>query len=402
VPAIDPRSGRRYLVKPCFDIRTLADTMQARHVSWMYYAPPAYDSGYIWSAFDSIRHIRFSNLWRTNVPPDTRFVDDVRRRRLPSVSWLVTNEELSEHPPYSMCLGENWTVSQINAVMHSPYWSSTLIVLTWDDFGGFYDHVPPPRYDYISLGPRVPTLVISPYARPHHIDHHLLEFDSILKLVETTFGLPPLTQRDRTAPSLSSSLDYNQQPLSPLVLHEKTCSASASHIPTGVSGTFIRLVKHTYGGDIFVRLKGGEVVSLLVSPSVDYRAADNTHIHLSDLRAGDRIAANARPDPQRALDYTALSIRDLDLRYVRVKGGTVVTTGQAGNTIAVRSGNQTLVIDLSPSVPIRLPGGKKGSTSDLGAGVSLDLTGVLNRRLDEVTTVYNIQVTRLPQGSSSR
>jgi phospholipase C len=144
VSAVDPHTGRPYLTKPCFDIPTMADTLQQHHVSWKYYAPQAFASGYIWSSFDAIRHIRYSNLWKTNVPPDTSFITDVQNGKLPAVSWLVTNAEQSEHPPYSMCVGENWTVDQINAVMRSRYWPSTLIVLTWDDFGGFYDHVAPP------------------------------------------------------------------------------------------------------------------------------------------------------------------------------------------------------------------------------------------------------------------
>ncbi|MBV9282133.1 MAG: hypothetical protein JOZ41_18795 [Chloroflexi bacterium] len=402
VTAVDPNTGRSYQVKPCFDIQTLADTMQAHHVSWKYYAPPAYDSGYIWSAFDSIRHIRFSRLWRTNVVSDTSFIHDVEAGTLPTVSWLVTNEELSEHPPYSMCLGENWTVRQLNALMQSPYWSSTLVVLTWDDFGGFYDHVPPPRYDYISLGPRVPTIVISPYARPHHIDHHLLEFDSILRFVEATYGLPPLTWRDRRAPSLASSLNFAQQPLPPLVLPERTCPSSARHIPTGVTGTFIHLVRHTYGIDMLVRLKGGDVVTVLLGHSAHFFAAGNWPVQVTDIRVGDRISAVARPDPQRALVYTGSQIHDLDLRYFSGRGGFLVTPGQERDTITVRFGTQTLVADVGSSTRIVLPNGSRGNLTNLTTGVTLDLTGVVNRRLDEMTTVYQIKITHLPRGNPRR
>ncbi|GAC1633723.1 MAG: hypothetical protein NVS4B2_19760 [Chloroflexota bacterium] len=399
VVAINPSTGRHYLEKPCFDIRTMADTMQQHHVSWKYYAPGAYNSGYIWSAFDSIRHIRFSNLWRTNVPSDTSFIRDVNAGRLPSVSWLVTNEELSEHPPYSMCAGENWTVRQINAVMHSRLWPSTAIVLTWDDFGGFYDHVPPPRRDYISLGPRVPTIVISPYARPHAVDHNVLEFDSILKFVEDTFSLPRLTDRDRTAHSLSSSFNLGQAPLPPLVLSPRACAAGTRNIRTAVTGTFIRLVKHTYGKDMLVRLKGKEVVTLLLSPSVRLLGANSWHVHLSDLRVGDRISSPAKPDPQRALVYTTGLIHDLDLRYFKGKAGFVTTVGQTGGTTTIRFGKQTLVVDLEPSTPITLPGGGKGRLTDLSGGVIVDVTGIVNRRLQEITSVYSVKIRKVPQGN---
>jgi phospholipase C len=115
---------------------------------------------------DAIKHIRFGPLWKTNVVRDTTFIKDVQSGHLPQVSWLVTNALESDHPPASICLGENWTVRQINAVMKSRYWKDTAIFLTWDDFGGFYDHVAPPHLDYISLGPRVPTIVISPTPGP--------------------------------------------------------------------------------------------------------------------------------------------------------------------------------------------------------------------------------------------
>jgi phospholipase C len=85
---------------------------------------------------------------------------------------------MSEHPPYSTCQGENWTVEQLNAVMRGPDWYSTVIFLTWDDFGGFYDHVPPPQIDQFGLGPRVPLLIISPYARRGYVSHTIYEFSS--------------------------------------------------------------------------------------------------------------------------------------------------------------------------------------------------------------------------------
>ncbi|HEX8918005.1 MAG TPA: alkaline phosphatase family protein, partial [Chloroflexota bacterium] len=174
VSAMDPKTGKNYEENPCFNLPTMADTFQSHHLSWKYYAPSQYQSGYIWSSFDAIKHIRFSSLWKTNVPSSTQFVTDVKTGHLPQVSWLVTNEQQSDHPPYSICVGQSWAVKQINAIMQSQYWKSTLIVLTWDDFGGFYDHVVPPVLDHISLGPRVPTILISPYARPHYIDHHTL------------------------------------------------------------------------------------------------------------------------------------------------------------------------------------------------------------------------------------
>jgi hypothetical protein len=155
----------------------------------------------------------------------SRFTQDAAAGKLPAVSWLVEPWELSDHPPYSVCTGENWTVQQINAVMsNSQEWAHTIIVLTWDDFGGFYDHVPPPKgpNPAITYGFRVPAIIISPYARSGHIDHTFYSFPSILKLVETTFRLPSLTSMDARANGLSGSLDFSQRPHPPLILHERS------------------------------------------------------------------------------------------------------------------------------------------------------------------------------------
>jgi hypothetical protein len=138
------------------------------------------------------------------------------------VSWLVTGAG-SEHPPNTACLGENWTVTQLNAIMNGPDWNSTAIFITWDDFGGFYDHVPPPQVDGFGLGMRVPLLIISPYAKAGYISHTQYEFASILKFIETRFGLPPMATRDANANDMTDSFDFTQTPRAPLILQTRTC-----------------------------------------------------------------------------------------------------------------------------------------------------------------------------------
>lgn len=207
---------------PCFDFQTLVDRMEAAGVSWKYYAPSQGEPGYIWSTLDGIKHIRFSPLWNQKVVPDKQFAEDARHGRLPAVSWLVTGDA-SEHPPRSTCLGENWTVNQLNALMEGPDWPSTAVFVTWDDFGGFYDHVPPPVLDKYALGPRVPLLIISPYAKKGTITHTQYEFSSFLALVEKRFHLAPLTGRDRQANDMLDSFDFNQEPLPGLILSTHSC-----------------------------------------------------------------------------------------------------------------------------------------------------------------------------------
>jgi phospholipase C len=208
---------------PCFNFQTLADSLEARGISWKYYAPGEGQSGYIWSALDAISHIRLSSLWNEHVVPTQIFAQDAGGGQLPAVSWVVTSEKESEHPPESVCVGENWTVEQLNAVMLGPDWNSTVVFLTWDDFGGFYDHVPPPVVDRYGFGPRVPFLIISPWVRPGYISHTTLEFSSVLKFIEKRFDLNALTQRDSVANDMLDCFDFGQPPLPPLILATQPC-----------------------------------------------------------------------------------------------------------------------------------------------------------------------------------
>lgn len=229
--------GTTGTTRPCFNTQTLADEANAAHVNWKYYAPPPGSFGYIWSTYDSIRHIRYSGQWKTNVPQTARFLTDVRNGHLPQISWLTTDLATSDHPPASICDGQNWTAQQINAVMRSKYWKSTAIVITWDDFGGFYDHVPPPTVAGYTLGPRVPTIVISPYARPHFIDHQEYDFRSILEFAESTFNLPHRASYDRSVASISGMLNLHQKPLKPLELSQRSCSLTPlTHIGSPPNG----------------------------------------------------------------------------------------------------------------------------------------------------------------------
>ena len=202
---------------PCFDFQTLADGLQAAGISWRYYAPTKGQVGYIWSALDAVKHIRQGPLWASNVLPDSQFVTDAQNGNLPAVSWLVTGAN-SEHPPSSSCQGENWTVQQLNALMQGANWNSSAVFITWDDFGGFYDHMPPPKADAFGFGPRVPLLIISPFAKKGLISHTNYEFSSFLAFAEKRFKLQPLTARDTLANDTTDSFDFTQQPLPPLIL----------------------------------------------------------------------------------------------------------------------------------------------------------------------------------------
>jgi phospholipase C len=209
-------NGKRTQQSPCFDFQTLPDSLEKAGISWKYYAD---GGGYL----STINHIRNGPLWKTNVGSPEQFVTDAEAGHLPAVSWVLPRFPESQHPGNSICEGENWTVSVLNALMQGPDWGSTAVFITWDDFGGFYDHVPPPQVDQFGFGPRVPLLIISPFAKAGYISHTLSEHSSILKFIETRYNLQPLTSRDRAASDLLDSFDFDQQPQPPLVQQPRKC-----------------------------------------------------------------------------------------------------------------------------------------------------------------------------------
>jgi len=215
--------GTTKMVRPCFDFTTEGDLLSAAHVPWASYSATEDQKGYIWQAYAAIRRYRESIArWREHARPVDDLLADVRADRLPAVSWVTPRFELSDHPPYSICYGENWTTKVVDAIMRSPMWKDTAIFLTWDDYGGFYDHVAPPQVDGFGLGFRVPMIVISPYARAGVVDHTVGEFSSVVRFVEENWGLRPMTHRDRRAHDLHEAFDFRAEPRPPQPLPLRT------------------------------------------------------------------------------------------------------------------------------------------------------------------------------------
>ena len=168
-----------------------------------------------------------------NVQSVSNFYAHAMAGTLPAVSWVVPSNPVSEHPPGAVSAGQAYVTSLVNAVMRGPDWSSTAIFVAWDDWGGFYDHVPPPAVDANGYGLRVPGLVISPYAKKGYIDHQTLSFDAYAKFIEDTFlggqRLDPATDgRPDPRPGvredapqlgdLSAAFDFTQKPRAPMLL----------------------------------------------------------------------------------------------------------------------------------------------------------------------------------------
>jgi phospholipase C len=227
-------------VYPCFEFTTLGDRIdeaQASNpaVTWKYYSPPEGQPGYEWNAYDAINHIRYGSDWSANIVPETQFISDALNGNLASVNWVVTPDQTSEHPPDSVCAGENDSVAKINAIMQGPQWGSTAIFVFWDDFGGFYDHVPPPQIYTYGLGPRVPLVIISPYAKPAYVSSTVYSAVSLLSFAENVFGLPPLIASDTLANNGADSFDFTQNPVPPLILQQRTCPVIPVNCATGTA-----------------------------------------------------------------------------------------------------------------------------------------------------------------------
>ncbi len=229
---VDPINGQETMIFPCVDIPTLPDELNAAGRTWRYYSTPYPEYGFIWSILDSISHIRYGDQWDTNVLDGDNFVKDVRSGQLADVTWITPSFWNSDHPPANVCTGENWSVEIINAIMQSQFWDSTAIFMTWDDFGGFYDHVPPPTVDYFGLGIRVPLIILSPYVKAGTVHHTVFEFSSLLKFTETLFDLPALTERDAKADNMMKAFDFNQKPLPPLILSTRQCPKTKQLSPS--------------------------------------------------------------------------------------------------------------------------------------------------------------------------
>jgi phospholipase C len=219
-------------VFPCFKIPSIPDVLPMG-IDWKFYGSNFYVLPEVWSMFDGIDGIRNGPGW-ANVVNASQFVSDLQAKTLPNVTWLVDQDLDDEHPGIGgVCAGENWTVTNVNLIMQSDYWKDTVILFTMDDFGGWYDHVAPPRqygcdaqHPY-GLGFRLPLIMMSPYVKKG-VYKNVAEQASIPRFIEKVFGAPALSTldpaaQDGQANDLLDAFDFNQTPLPPLVLQTRTC-----------------------------------------------------------------------------------------------------------------------------------------------------------------------------------
>jgi phospholipase C len=201
-----------------FSFPTIVNELDAANVSWTYYAGD-HTSTNGWNPLPSSTAYLKTHPGLTGLKETSDFPSDIAKPNFPSVAWIMPEtDEVSEHPPYNVTAGQLAVVSEINDIMRSQYWSSSAIILTWDDYGGWYDSASPPQVDQYGFGFRVPALVISPFAKHGFVDNTVSEFASTLKLIETVFHLPSLGTRDAKASNMLEVFNFYQNPRAPLVL----------------------------------------------------------------------------------------------------------------------------------------------------------------------------------------
>jgi phospholipase C len=214
---------------------TMADELSSAGISWRFYDYPIPVGGYdsfltrastavndpTMTQFDEFNPIvskasTFTAPYATHFVSRYQITNDLASGNVSSVSWIFPTFPQSEHPPSPLYVGETWTTNVIDSIESSRVWSSSVIFLLWDEYGGWYDHVAPPNEAAHGPGFRVPLLVIGPYVKENFINSQFASSPSILKFIEQRFGLPPLGPADGSATSLIPYFDFGQAPRAPL------------------------------------------------------------------------------------------------------------------------------------------------------------------------------------------
>ena len=203
---------------PCFDYQTLGDELDNADLSWRFYTSkygsPSSGSGSYWSSYQAVKHIYMGPDWKKNIiTPQKHFLLDVPAGKLANFTWITPLCDDSDHVNCGGGYGPSWVAALVNTVGRSKFWNSTAIFVVWDDWGGLYDHVPPPYTDYDGLGFRVPLIVVSPYAKQNYVSHVQYETASVLRFAEDLFGLDQLAAADKRAASPAADcFDFSQKP----------------------------------------------------------------------------------------------------------------------------------------------------------------------------------------------
>ena len=220
-----------------YDIPTIFDALQAAGVSWKFYVqnydpditfrtPPESEdadriSQVVWCPLLAIPRFVDDPTLSSHIVDLDEYYEDLRSDRLPAVSYIIPSGA-SEHPPGSIQAGQRFISGLIHALMQSDAWESSAFLVTYDDWGGWYDHVPPPQVDSLGYGFRVPAFLVSSYAREGHIDSTVMDFSSIPRFIEENWGLEPIAERDASANTFMLAFDFERPPRPPqFISHQR-------------------------------------------------------------------------------------------------------------------------------------------------------------------------------------
>jgi phospholipase C len=205
-------TGKNYT--SCFNFRTLGDLLDAKKVPWRYYVDSSDKVGQV-SGYASIKHTYEGEDWADVVTPETTIFQDIDEGRLPAVSWVIGTYANSDHAGQTVpsSNGPTWVTSVFNAVGESKYWKDSVIILTYDDWGGWYDHVKPVTWNAYEPGFRLPLVIVSPYAKRGYVSHDAHYTGSILRFIEKVWGLGSLGTTDAKSDAFDDVFDFTQKPL---------------------------------------------------------------------------------------------------------------------------------------------------------------------------------------------
>jgi phospholipase C len=297
--------------------------LHAHDVSWGYYVfpgtqpdcaddemtcralPQDASTAGIWNPLPYFDTVRDDGQLR-NVQPIHNFYAQARTGHLPAVSWVDPAGAVSEHPPARVSVGQDYVTGLINTIMRGPDWPSTAIFLAWDDWGGFYDPVVPPKVDENGYGLRVPGLVISPYARRGYVDHQVLSFDAYVKFIEDDFlggrridprtdgrpdPRPDVRENVKILGNLVHDFDFRQKPRPPLILRQYRVSP----LPTAAGGYLAGTISALRRDSLTLQVTStgrhdatleGRLLRIVVAPSARV-TLDDAAVRLRALEVGD-------------------------------------------------------------------------------------------------------------------
>ncbi|MDA4130110.1 MAG: hypothetical protein OK457_05030 [Thaumarchaeota archaeon] len=428
-------SGPDYQLTQKFNLTfaQIAQNLTQNGISWKWYTGQKnVTTASYWDVLPVYNYFQKNpQILHDNVVGTQNFINSLKNGSLPSVSWIIPgtswappaypfapfsqipNCVTSEHPPARSDCGMDYVSYLVNSVMKSPYWNSTAIVITWDDYGGFYDHAPPPQEDSHGEGFRVPTLVISPWAKPGFVDHTPYEFGSFLSLIETTFGVAPLGTRDSigigknnmmnsfnfsqtqqpvlienanyTGPPAPQKFTFKETALPPgtvwsVQLGSVSLSSNFTTISfSNIAGNYPWNLKTTnIAGGTGIRFSGSPASGKISVPSQTTQTITFTKQYLVSVNHSPKAGGTTSPsgavwaNPGSVLSLVATSAKGYSFTNWSAGGSSIVLGPNIPATSATINGPGNVTVQFLPAIAVKLSSGS--GTDHRGSSISTTVT----------------------------